>query len=130
MNSIINDANKLLPESKSVEINVISIAILLAYKESIEEKLKNYDIQLNQWIDEDNEEKEENEKDIEYYGNVTGTGKKVMDKLKVWPSSYKKNCFIWLIDRPSKMMKKAVYFILRAPSFSRYSIFRPYFFVM
>ena len=129
MNSIINDANKLLLESESVEINVISIAILLAYK-SIEEQLKNYDIQLNQWIDEDNEEKEENEKDIEYYGNVTGTWKKVMDKLKVWPSPYKKNCFIWLIDRPSKMMKKAVYFILRAPSFSRYSIFCPYFSVM
>ena len=76
MNSIINDANKLLLESKSVERNVISIAILLAYKESIEEQLKNYDIQLNQWIDEDNEEKEENEKDIEHCGNVTGTGKK------------------------------------------------------
>ena len=81
MNSSINDANELLQESKSMEINEINIGILLGCKESVEEQLTNYDKQLNEWVD-SLERNEENDKNIENYENVAGTGKRVMNKLK------------------------------------------------
>ena len=81
LNASINDANELLQESKSMQTNEINIGILSACKESIEEKLTNYDKQRNEWID-SLEENEENDKDIENYENVADTGKRVMNKLK------------------------------------------------
>ena len=64
---------ELLQESKSMEINEVSIGILLACKGSLEEQLTNYDSL---------EENEENDKKIENSENVTDTGKRVMNKLK------------------------------------------------
>ena len=40
LNSSTNDANELLQESKSIEINEINIGILSTCKESIEEQLQ------------------------------------------------------------------------------------------
>ena len=47
LRSSINDANELLQESKSVEINEINIGILSACKDSIEGQLTNYDKKRN-----------------------------------------------------------------------------------
>ena len=81
LRSSINDANELLQESKSVEINEINIGILSACKDSIEGQLTNYDKKRNQWID-SLEENEENDKNIANYEKVADTEKRVMKKLK------------------------------------------------
>ena len=81
LNSLINDAVALLDDSKTMDINEMNAGILLVCKESIEEKLENYNKQLSDFFD-TLPENEENEKMIENYENVLLHGKGILNKLK------------------------------------------------